>query len=322
MRKTRSGDPEHGEAPEVLDLAALEAPRGRGEDTGAPERHWWEQTPGRLVSPLDVLVSETVAAQRSEGVEARWPTGTRGIDELIGGGLLPGDLVVLAGAPGAGRTDLALRWGRALARADVPVLIASFTADERTVLERLLRQELEDLPLRDRTPEQANAALEEVSEQLALSGPLRRGDRASIEAAILRHLGDGGLLVVDDLGKAGARSSARALAVPAAEQLKALALQHGIAIVACHGVRAEALDDDQPMLRDLIDAESVAYESDLVLILGSGRPRRAAGALPRGGNGTQLLVARNRRGPVGTEIPVRHRDVLRPLGDRRATELG
>jgi hypothetical protein len=36
--------------------------------------------------------------------------GIKGLDDLLGGGLLPGTLTVLAGATGAGKTQLGLRW--------------------------------------------------------------------------------------------------------------------------------------------------------------------------------------------------------------------
>ncbi len=36
--------------------------------------------------------------------------GIEGLDAMLGGGLLPGTLTVLAGATGAGKTQLGLRW--------------------------------------------------------------------------------------------------------------------------------------------------------------------------------------------------------------------
>src|SRR5438067_1695416 len=37
--------------------------------------------------------------------------GIEGLDALLGGGLLPGTLTVVAGATGVGKTQLGLRWG-------------------------------------------------------------------------------------------------------------------------------------------------------------------------------------------------------------------
>ena len=41
---------------------------------------------------------------------ARQEFGIEGLDRMLGGGLLPGTLTVLAGATGAGKTQLGLRW--------------------------------------------------------------------------------------------------------------------------------------------------------------------------------------------------------------------
>lgn len=41
---------------------------------------------------------------------ARQDFGVSGLDDLLGGGLIPGTLTVLAGATGAGKTQLGLRW--------------------------------------------------------------------------------------------------------------------------------------------------------------------------------------------------------------------
>src|SRR5438270_7967087 len=44
---------------------------------------------------------------------ARQKFGIEGLDGLLGGGLIPGTLTVLAGATGAGKTQLGLRWADA-----------------------------------------------------------------------------------------------------------------------------------------------------------------------------------------------------------------
>src|SRR4051794_22576571 len=41
---------------------------------------------------------------------ARQPFGLPELDRLLGGGLIPGTLTVIAGATGAGKTQLGLRW--------------------------------------------------------------------------------------------------------------------------------------------------------------------------------------------------------------------
>jgi KaiC/GvpD/RAD55 family RecA-like ATPase len=56
------------------------------------------------------MQGETTTMRQQFGIEA--------LDHLLGGGLLPGTLTVLAGATGAGKTQLGLRWADAGLRAD------------------------------------------------------------------------------------------------------------------------------------------------------------------------------------------------------------
>ncbi len=49
---------------------------------------------------------------------ARQTFGIEGLDRMLGGGLLPGTLTVLAGATGSGKTQLGLRWANAGLAAD------------------------------------------------------------------------------------------------------------------------------------------------------------------------------------------------------------
>ena len=44
----------------------------------------------------------------------RLSTGVPGLDELLGGGLLPGTLTVVVGATGIGKTQLGLQFARAV----------------------------------------------------------------------------------------------------------------------------------------------------------------------------------------------------------------
>src|SRR6266516_4456667 len=57
--------------------------------------------------------------------ERRIGTGFPGIDRVLGGGLVPGSVVLLAGAPGIGKSTLLLQLGSRLAGAGHPCLLAS-----------------------------------------------------------------------------------------------------------------------------------------------------------------------------------------------------
>src|SRR5258708_5726165 len=66
---------------------------------------------GSLHIQLQAFMSDMMMTSRQKfGIEA--------LDRLLGGGLLPGTLTVLAGATGAGKTQLGLRWADAGLKAD------------------------------------------------------------------------------------------------------------------------------------------------------------------------------------------------------------
>jgi DNA repair protein RadA/Sms len=60
-----------------------------------------------------------------EEEEHRIRTGFRGVDRVLGGGLVPGSVVLLAGAPGIGKSTLLLQLASSLAAAGHPCLLAS-----------------------------------------------------------------------------------------------------------------------------------------------------------------------------------------------------
>lgn len=65
-------------------------------------------------------------------------TGLRSIDDLLGGGLRERRVYVLAGAPGSGRTSLALRIAHAAAVAGCPVLYVSYECEDVEIRARLV----------------------------------------------------------------------------------------------------------------------------------------------------------------------------------------
>jgi DNA repair protein RadA/Sms len=60
-----------------------------------------------------------------EAEERRIGTGVKGVDRVLGGGLVPGSVVLVAGAPGIGKSTLLLQLASRLTRAGHPCLIAS-----------------------------------------------------------------------------------------------------------------------------------------------------------------------------------------------------
>ncbi len=78
--------------------------------------------PRRLTSFSSIV--ESLAAPAPETVDRR-TTGIGEFDRILGGGLWPGSLVLLGGAPGIGKSTLMLQAADRLARPDFPVLYVS-----------------------------------------------------------------------------------------------------------------------------------------------------------------------------------------------------
>lgn len=70
-----------------------------------------------------------------------WPTGFTPLDGYLGGGLRDGELTLLGGAQGLGKTMFALQVARNMALAGRPVLYVCFEHSEMQLLERLIALE-------------------------------------------------------------------------------------------------------------------------------------------------------------------------------------
>ncbi len=86
----------------------------------------------RQVAP--VAITEAAAA-----VQVRVPIGIGGVDRVLGGGLVAGSIVLLAGAPGIGKSTLMLQLAGRLAAAGSPVLYVSGEESAQQVAMRARR---------------------------------------------------------------------------------------------------------------------------------------------------------------------------------------
>src|SRR5688572_7801547 len=78
---------------------------------------------GRAVLYADVEVTQA----------ARIPTGIGEFDRVLGGGIVPGSLVLLGGEPGIGKSTLLLQAAAQVARSAGPVLYASGEESEHQI---------------------------------------------------------------------------------------------------------------------------------------------------------------------------------------------
>lgn len=261
-----------------------------------PEKWGQGQT---VVAALAALRSGAAARQCS----GRLRTGFSPLDDVLGGGIGLGELVLVGGKPGQGKTVAALQWARNMAVASNSVVFACYEHDELGLLTRLLAAELaevaEQTGCTDRVRFDAlRSRLWGVATGASSLDAVLRSDSLLAEAeARVRSYGDGFALV----RASGTRTDLEALAAlvaehrqgptvlfvdylqkvpvvpePAeeaervkrvAEGLKELALTAGIAVIAVTAADRVGLDARRLRLRHFRGSTALGYEADIAVVL-------------------------------------------------------
>jgi len=260
------------------------------------------------ISPLSILLSRVDAVSDGEQASDTVRSGFPSLDKILGGGMRRGDLVVLGGDAGSGKSALALAIAIRASSADFRVAFLTAEMSVERVLERVLaiesRTRIDDLRqggLDDVARANAGAVALQLRDRLPIVERLNAGGTAA---------GVGGLaelldalppldLVVLDTYAALAQSR-----LPLEEEhaavimgLKALALDRSVAILTPASLPNLAeRADRRPTLDDFGALGSIKQCADVVLGLfrqDMYEPSRdIAGA-------TELVVRKNRNGPTG-----------------------
>lgn len=126
---------------------------GRCDECGAWGTLSEERVPeqGRLPAQRYAATRATTSAQRYTDVDVqthqRLSTGIGEFDRVLGGGIVPGSLVLLGGEPGIGKSTLLLQAAANIARSIGPVLYSSGEESEHQVKSRGERLAVGDAPL-------------------------------------------------------------------------------------------------------------------------------------------------------------------------------
>ena len=232
------------------------------------------------------------------------PTGFDPLDEVLAGGIRQGELVLLGGKPGVGKTIAALQWARSMAQRGVVAVYLCFEHDEVTLLTRLLSCELGEM-LATESPESSgllhyelqarirdvaagaitlrealdsDALLDEAQRRVAayadrlvlVTGSGRHTDVAAIGDVTQRFEGQPVALFVDYVQKMPhyppiAREGERVGRV--IEGLKQLALDQQLVVVAIAAADQEGLDARRLHLRHFRGSTALAYEADSIVVL-------------------------------------------------------
>lgn len=278
-------------------------------------------------------------------IETPIPTGFSPLDEHLGGGLRPGELTLLCGVPGLGKTLLALQVARNVAKAGGRSVVVSYEHDEGQVLERLIALEAGLLAGLDPVDVDDAVRLDDVRKCLqadgrptgleqrnasrlwtaALDGIASYGGRLQVlcgsgrvnDLARLRELAEtssGRVMVVDYLQKVAAPESARTeeeRTAAVAEGLKDLALETGTAVLAVVATDKHGFEG-RTRLKHLRGSTALAYEADVVLVLNDKHDIVARHHLMYGAVGTERFrdfvvcsIEKNRGGVDGLDLEFR-----------------
>lgn len=227
-------------------------------------------------------------------------TGLEVLDDILAGGLHAGDLVLLGGPPGVGKTIAALQMARNVALAGHRAVFACYEHDPTTLLVRLLALEAGEVG-GDHTLSRTIARVLSDGEAEGRSLASLLGDTATGSAALQRveaYADDlvlvrasGSHTTTDDLARVlepNLSTDRRTVLFvdylqkiplhpePAAEAekvtrtveaLKDLALAHHVPVVLLSAVDAEGMRANRIRMHHLRGSSAIAFESDVVVML-------------------------------------------------------
>lgn len=259
---------------------------------------------GGFVSVADVLSEIDDAPDMGDGLL----TGIPDLDKLIGG-LFPGNLCLLAGIPGSGKTSLGTQIAWEYARTTGPAALVSLEMMRREVVERLIAYQTgigTQAQRAGRLTEEEDHAIGRA--KLSIAGvPLHIEDESGLTASDIRtralrlahQAGDLGLLVIDYLGLVTLpnnrnQTTAQQLNLTA-QAFKNLGKELGCPIILCAQLNREVFHrtNRAPQLSDIREAGEAPADQVIVtmrpeLFDPSDRPGEA-----------ELYLVKHRHGPTG-----------------------
>jgi replicative DNA helicase len=259
----------------------------------------------RLRSLSDVLADtdEKLRSGRAAGARV-WPTGFEALDVALNGGFRSGELVLLGGPQGLGKTAMALQMLRNTVAANRSAIFFSYEHDAHSILERLIAIEAGAIAGVDAVSltrirqgfEARHAGTHSLRERFgdtvggaeAVEALERYGDRLHVHTSSGLHTtldeiraavsevteldGRAPLVLVDYLQKVpvpgvGAAGEDERITI-VVERLKDMALELGVPVVAIVAAEKGSLVAGKRMrVHDLRGSSALAYESDVVIIL-------------------------------------------------------
>ena len=263
------------------------------------------------------------------------PSGFAALDQVLNGGFHPGDVTLIGGGPGVGKTIATLQMARSMALEGREVAYVCYEHGDRALLARLLLLELGEMEVPQSAVIEATDAIWRVahgeaqwsvvaSRHLVLRAAQSKVGRYADLLTVVEGSATLGLpelveltdrvapsvLFVDYLQKIPIPNLSGDNRVTAAvEGLKDLALATGTAVVAVVAGTKAGLQQRRLRLHHLRGAEALAYEADVVVLLND----KAAAVSRRHsafdgvkslefGRWVVFSVEKNRHGPAGLNV--------------------
>jgi replicative DNA helicase len=269
----------------------------------APRDDWVSAHEG-AIAHIDTL------EDRAAGKITAWPTGLYDLDEILEGGMRPGELVVVGARPSMGKTALAMTIGLHMA-SDYTVGMLSMEMPHSELRDRqtaILGKISLSTVKRPNKGLQWDAVVEGVEKAKALNwyasdqGGLNINQVRS-KARNLKRLHGLNVLIIDYIGLMSGLDGKQQRAYQLEEisrGLKNLAKELGIAVLCLAQVNRKVEDraEHAPVLSDLRDSGAIEQDADVVMFVH--RPIQQKPDLPEEfRNYAKVTIAKNRQGRCG-----------------------
>ncbi|NNC91463.1 MAG: AAA family ATPase, partial [Acidimicrobiia bacterium] len=286
-------------------------------------------------------LTDVVLGLENTAVGTLIPTGFDPLDRIFDGGLRTRDLTLIGGIPGVGKTVLTLQWARNMASQGFPTAYVCYEHDEEALASRLLAVEVGEVRAGDRRIRSGQTLSliqdvslaerrlgDEVEDDPLLRHALESMARYSDELTLFRgsgtgtgvdelreiamELGSGAVLFVDYLQKVpmgDGKWTDSERSIRQAEELKELAMEYDVAVVAVAAAEATGLTVRRLRPHHLRGASGLAYEADAILLLNEkwlAVSKRHSAHDPVKAEGFRrdvvMTIEKNRRGKAGLDL--------------------
>ena len=300
-RIAQMGYAEQGDVDDVVDAAQTEV-------YNVSERRTSEDYLP-LAEVLPATIDEMEAIESRDGRSGGVPTGFADLDELTNG-LHPGQMVVVAARPGAGKSTLGLDLCRSASiKHGLSSAIFSLEMNRVEISMRLLSAEARVSLQEMRTGKLSETSWQKLVRRMGdvSSAPLYIDDSANLtmmeiraKARRLKQRHGLKLIVIDylQLMTSGKRVESRQVEVSEfSRQIKLLAKEIEVPIVAISQLNRgpEQRNEKKPMLSDLRESGAIEQDADMVILIH--RPDMYEREHERAGE-ADLIVAKHRAGPI------------------------